>query len=166
MSNPSNASRSPTGKSIGRLRLLRGRAGCRGVGITRCCAKLPPKLDWEAPSPDLNLLVSDTRIHTARRHRTEHVDDLVFGESLVDQPVLNVDPSGVAASQVPDQLLEPRRCGEGIFRDNGEDRLSAGLKAARGKDLGILLRLLGVDDAPVAHQSSSVEPSCTPAARA
>jgi hypothetical protein len=57
----------------------------------------------------------------------EHVDDLVFGEDLVDQSMLDVDPAGVAAGQVPDQLLEPGRCGEGIFGDDGEERLSAGL---------------------------------------
>jgi len=74
MSNPSNASRSPTGKSIGGLRLLRGRGGCRGVGITRCCAKLPPKLDWEAPSPDLN--------HPATRRVTEIVG-LVIAVSMM-----------------------------------------------------------------------------------
>jgi len=57
----------------------------------------------------------------------EHVDDLVFGEDFIDQSMLDVDPAGVAAGQVADQLLEPRRCGEGIFGDDGEERLSAGL---------------------------------------
>src|SRR3990167_826616 len=40
---------------------------------------------------------------------SQHPDNALFGEDLIDDSMLNVDSAGTGASQVPDQLLEWRR---------------------------------------------------------
>ena len=58
--------------------------------------------------------------------------------------MLNVDPPGICASQIPDQLLVGWRILIGVFYQNIQKPLGFGLQMGRGQFFGILLGLLGI----------------------
>ena len=56
-------------------------------------------------------------------------DNVLFGEDLVDESMLNVDPSGVAPGEVTDELLVSRRCGERVVGEHVEQLLGSLLQS-------------------------------------
>ncbi len=91
---------------------------------------------------------------------------MAIGENLVDKPMLDVDASRVAARQVTNKLLVPGRCTERVIGEHVKEPFGPLLQARRRKPFRILLRLARIDQRPVIHQSSSVEASSIPSARA
>jgi len=79
-------------------------------------------------------------------------------EDLVDEPMLNVDPSGVRTAQIAHQLLERRRSLIRVLFEYAEEGLGLGLQAGSSQMLGVLLGGLRVDEPP-GHQSSSLSSS-------
>src|SRR5450759_1641811 len=90
----------------------------------------------------------------------EHLDDVLVGQDLVDQAVLDVDAPGKGALQVADELLVRRRRLERVLLEHLEERLGFRLQTGGSKLLRVLARLPGVEQTP-AHQSSSSSSSST-----
>jgi len=68
---------------------------------------------------------------------------------MVDNTMLNVNPAGVEALEVTDELLEPRWSLEGILRENSKNLLSLMLQAGLPYVAGILDGLLAEHDSPI-----------------
>lgn len=75
-------------------------------------------------------------------------------QDLINEPVMDVDPSGTGSVQIPEQLLENGRCLIGIVLLNVQEMLRLWLETGRGHHLGVLDGLPGKYKPP-AHQSSS-----------
>lgn len=99
------------------------------------------------------------------RPHSQNVDDLARFENLVNQTVLNVDPSRVTALQFPLQRFVSRWRSIRVFSQNLQKFGGMALQIALRKLLRILLRLPGKDDF-VAHQSSFPDPFSIPSFRA
>ena len=93
-------------------------------------------------------------------------DRVLLGEDLVDESVLDVNAARVTASEIADELLVARRRFERVRGDTVEQMLSLGLQTRGCEPPRVLAGLLGVDDAPGAHQSSSSQAPSRPSARA
>lgn len=80
--------------------------------------------------------------HANDLDRAFRVDD------LIDEPVLDVDPTGIGALEVPDQLFKRRRALPRIPVENIEKPFGLVAKSATGDLMGVFLRLSGKDDLP------------------
>ncbi len=69
--------------------------------------------------------------------------------------MLDIDPTGVCAFQIPQKFLEGRRFLEGISGEQLEKLLSFRSETCGCKPAGILLRLPGKDYLPGLHQPGS-----------
>ena len=94
------------------------------------------------------------------RPHAEDLDDPLLLQDLVDQPVLDIDPSRISTAQIAYQLLKRRRRLQRIFSQQIEEFLYPGTQTRSGDFPGILLRLASVDQFPT-HQSSSPAHSST-----
>lgn len=79
---------------------------------------------------------------------------------LINQPMLDVDPSRIDAVEVSDQFFMGRRVPERVAFKNRQERLRLLLQPGSRQLFGILLRLFGLNEHP-SHQSSSLAHSLT-----
>jgi hypothetical protein len=88
-------------------------------------------------------------------HPNDFHNAVVF-ENLVDEPMLDIDPSGIRSSQITNELFVPRRSLKGIYFENLEEFFSLGSQSSCSEFLGVLLSLFRVNKRPF-HQESSGE---------
>ena len=84
----------------------------------------------------------------------QYTDGPLFGEYLVNQPMLDVDSARVGASKVADQLLKKRGVLKWIDGKNRKQFLRLWLEAAGCNLLCIFECLLGKNDIPTHHFSA------------
>lgn len=75
-------------------------------------------------------------------------------QDLIDQPVLDVDAPRNRTLEIADQRLVRRRDGERIRRDDLKKLFCLGTQSASRQSLGVLLRLMRLDQRPAHHFSS------------
>lgn len=83
------------------------------------------------------------------RPHAQDVDHSGLGVDTVDNTMLNVDPAGVEALEITDELLEPRWSLEGILRENSKNFFSLRPQAGLPYVAGILDSLLAEHDSPI-----------------
>ena len=98
------------------------------------------------------------------RPHSKHLHNPLLLEHLIDQTVLNIDPSQTGASQVADQFLVGWRGLERVLGQNCQQGLGFFFQSGGSKFFGILLCVLGVQKLPT-HQASSLLHSSGDAAR-
>ncbi len=88
-----------------------------------------------------------------------HANDLYgtdFGEDLIHQAMLDVDPAGARPSKIADELFIPGRSLKRVSLQDFEEIFGLSFQAGGGEFLGVLLGLFRENDGP-RHQGSSVE---------
>src|SRR5688500_19664069 len=85
------------------------------------------------------------------RPHTQDVDHSGLGVDIVDNAMLDVDPAGVEALEITDELFEPRWSLEGILRENLKNPLSLSFKAC-------LLDVAGILDCVLAGRARPLPP--------
>lgn len=85
-----------------------------------------------------------------------HFDDFYLRKNLVNQPVLDVNPSRIGSGQIPHKLLEGGRILKWIAFQNFQQALRLWLQPRRRKFFSVFLGLFGVKKLP-AHQLSFLE---------
>ena len=76
------------------------------------------------------------------RPQAQHLHHVHGLQHLVDQPVLDVDASGIGASQIADQLFIRRRILKWVVAQDVQQRLGFGFKAAGGELLRVFFACL------------------------
>ena len=79
---------------------------------------------------------------------SQNFDSLHRIQHLINQPMLNVDSTGIGARQITQQLLVGRRTLIRILGNNIQKLLRFRLQMGRCQFLGIFVGLLGVDQRP------------------
>lgn len=66
------------------------------------------------------------------RPHPDNLDGFGVWDDLINEPMLDVNPTGISSLKVSDQLLIGRRVLKGIVLKDGKQRLGFGLKACPG----------------------------------
>ena len=86
---------------------------------------------------------------------TDDFDGPNVFQDLIDEPVLNVDPTGVRTGEVADEFFIRGRGLVGILTKHGKQGFGFETQPRRGELLGIFLGLACEDDPPGYHANFS-----------
>lgn len=78
-------------------------------------------------------------------------DDAFFVVNLVDEPVLDIDASGICAGEVADEFFIRRRVLKRVFFKNFEDGFGLGLEPCGGEFYCVLPGISGEGQPPFYH---------------